>query len=58
MGGDALTLVVLYSNLATQKIKVTDRDSAKRWVNAEGDHIMDWYIEEDRNNERLRKESG
>lgn len=44
-----LTLVVLYSNMNTQKFKVQNRRHAEFIIHDEGDHVMDWYIEEDRN---------
>lgn len=58
MGTDPLTLVVLYSNMSTQKFKVQNRRHAEFIIHDEGDHVMDWYIEEDMKNERLRKEGG
>lgn len=54
---EMITLVLLYQSLATAKIKV-HRLAVPHVVREEGDDIIDWYIEEDRKNERLRKKEG
>ena len=54
MGTNTLTVVILYTNLQTHRYKVDSRAEVKYLIHNEGDHVMDWYIEEDMKNERLR----
>lgn len=52
MGSYPLTLVILYSDLTTFKVPCLDRKAAELFVQMEGDHVIEWYIEEDIQNEK------
>lgn len=49
MSKDTLTLVILYNNLSTQRVELDSKDDVINYIYNEGDHVLDWYIEEERN---------
>lgn len=54
---EKINLIILYTDLSTERT-IMRRCEVDTYLNFEGDHVMDWYIEEDMKNERLRKEGG
>lgn len=47
---EKINLVILYTDLSTART-VVRRCEVDTYLNFEGDHVMDWYIEEDRLND-------
>ena len=43
MGSNSLVLVILYSDLSTDRVPVRDTKEARDYIHNEGDHVMEWY---------------